>query len=66
MAALMLSIAGGAQAQEIKGKVVDPEGSPIAYANVVLHTADTVYVAGTVTDENGAFAITEKGNGAFW
>ena len=64
MAALMLSIAGGVQAQEIKGKVVDPEGSPIAYANVVLHTADTVYVAGTVTDENGAFAITEKGNGA--
>ena len=64
MAALMLSIAGGAQAQEIKGKVVDPEGSPIAYANVVLHTADTVYVAGTVTDENGTFVITEKGNGA--
>ena len=64
MAALMLGIVGGIQAQEIKGKVMDHEGAPIAYANVVLHTADTVYVAGTVTDEKGTFAIVEKGNGA--
>ena len=63
MATLMLGIVGGTQAQEIKGQVTDHEGAPIAYANVVLHTADTVYVAGTVTDEKGAFAITEKGNG---
>ena len=64
MATLMLGIVGGIQAQEIKGKVMDHEGAPIAYANVVLHTADTVYVAGTVTDEKGTFAIAEKGNGA--
>lgn len=63
MAALMLCIVSGAQAQEIKGKVVDPEGTPVAYANVVLHTIDSAYVAGTVTDEKGIFAIAEKGNG---
>ena len=62
--ALMLCMAGGAQAQEIKGKVVDHEGQPVAYANVVLHTADTAYVAGTVTDDTGAFAIAERGRGA--
>lgn len=63
MAVLMLCIAGGTQAQEIKGKVVDHEGTPIAYANVVLHTMDSAYVAGTVTDEKGTFAIDEKGKG---
>ena len=41
MATLMLGIVGGTQAQEIKGKVVDHEGTPIAYANVVLHTTDS-------------------------
>ena len=64
MAALVLCMAGGAHAQAIKGKVVDHEGQPVAYANVVLHTADSAYVAGTVTDAMGAFAIAEKGRGA--
>lgn len=64
MAALVLCMTGGAHAQAIKGKVVDHEGRPVAYANVVLHTADSAYVAGTVTDDTGAFAIAEKGRGA--
>ena len=59
----MLGIVGAIQAQEIKGKVVDHEGTPIAYANVVLHTTDSAYVAGTMTDEKGTFAIDEKGKG---
>ena len=61
---LVLGIAGGTQAQEIKGKVVDHEGHPVSYANVVLHTADSAFVAGAVTDEKGAFAIAERGGGA--
>ena len=63
MAALMLSITGAIQAQEIKGRVIDHEGQPIPYANVVLHTADSAYVAGTVTDDEGAFALTERAQG---
>ena len=63
MAALMLSIAGAIQAQEIKGRVIDHEGQPVPYANVVLHTADSAYVAGTVTDDEGVFALTERAQG---
>ena len=63
MAALMICIIGGVKGQEIKGKVIDYEGQPIAYANVVLHTADSAYIAGTVTDDKGVFAISEKDKG---
>ena len=60
----MLGIVGGTQAQEIKGQVTDHEGQPVPYANVVMHTADSAYVVGTVTDEAGKFALTGKGDGA--
>ena len=64
MAALMGCFASSVQAQQISGKVVDSEDTPVAYANVVMHTADSAYVVGTVTDETGRFALTGKGNGA--
>lgn len=63
VAMLATSILGSAQAQQISGKVVDAEDNPVAYANVVMHTADSAYVAGTVTDEAGQFALAGKGNG---
>ena len=64
MAALMGCFASSVQAQQISGKVVDSENNPVTYANVVMHTADSAYVVGTVTDETGRFALTGKGNGA--
>lgn len=64
MAALMGCFASSVHAQHISGKVVDSEDNPVAYANVVMHTADSAYVVGTVTDETGRFALTGKGNGA--
>ena len=64
MVALMGCFACSVQAQQISGKVVDSEDNPVAYANVVMHTADSAYVVGTVTDETGRFALTGKGNGA--
>ena len=64
MAALMGCFTSSIQAQQISGKVVDSEDTPVAYANVVMHTADSAYVVGTVTDETGRFALTGKGNGA--
>jgi len=40
------------------GKVEDVNMNPIPYANVVLFTRqDSSYVAGTVSDENGAFSF---------
>jgi hypothetical protein len=42
-----------------KGKVVDENGEPVAYANVaVLSEADSTVVCGAVTAEDGTFNIT--------
>ncbi len=47
-----------ASAQDIVGRVVDDKGAPLPYANVVLFTAgDTTFVSGTMTGEDGRFAI---------
>lgn len=49
------------KAQTIKGRVVDDGGSPIEFANVVL-LDDSLYMAGTVTDDAGLFEIINPGN----
>ena len=40
-------------AQTLRGTLIDENKQPLAYANVVLQTADSVYVAGTVSKVNG-------------
>ena len=47
-------------AQSITGKIVDENNSPLDFVNVVLLKADSTYIAGTVTDENGVFLFNEK------
>lgn len=49
-----------AGAQKLKGVVVDENKTPIGFANVVLLKADSTYLAGTVTDENGVFVFREN------
>jgi hypothetical protein len=45
-------------AQDIKGKIVDEKGEPLAFANVVLlNRQDSAFVKGVVSDEDGHFAI---------
>lgn len=44
-------------AQNITGKVIDEYDAPLAYANVILQKADYTYIAGTITDTTGCFAI---------
>ena len=44
-------------AQTLRGTLIDENKQPLAYANVVLQTADSVYVAGTVSKANGQFEI---------
>ena len=53
----MLMIAIPFNAQTIKGKVTDEKNAPLAYANVILQTADSIYVAGTTTDMEGRFEL---------
>jgi len=45
-------------AQDIKGKIVDEKGEPLAFANVVLlNRQDSAFVKGIVSGEDGHFAI---------
>ncbi|CDB04188.1 putative uncharacterized protein [Prevotella sp. CAG:520] len=45
-------------AQDIKGKIVNEKGEPLAFANVVLlNRQDSAFVKGVVSGEDGHFAI---------
>lgn len=46
-----------AVAQTITGKVTDEQNQPFQYVNILLQTADSTYLAGTITAEDGTFAI---------
>lgn len=50
-------------AQSVRGRVWDEDGKPIPYANVVLLTADSVFVDGTVTSDNGHFLFESSSRG---
>jgi hypothetical protein len=50
------------QAQNLTGKVLDEKNMPLAYANVILQTADSVYLAGTTTDVEGKFTLAKHEN----
>lgn len=52
---LLWLVVADVMAQEIRGKVVDEDSKPISYANVVLLTADSVFIDGTVTGDTGEF-----------
>ena len=47
--------------KEFKGVVVDENKAPIEFANVIVLNADSTYIAGAVTDENGVFVFNEIG-----
>lgn len=50
-------------AQDIKGKIVDEKGQPLAFANVVLlNRQDSAFVKGVVSGEDGHFAIDQPCN----
>lgn len=44
-------------AQNLTGKVIDENRRPLAYVNVVLQTADSVFLAGTTTGLDGKFEL---------
>ena len=53
-----------ATATTITGRILDENQKHLAYANVVLlNRADSAFIQGTVTDENGIFTITTDGDG---
>src|SRR5699024_6115889 len=55
IALLLHSLLASSQTK-IGGKVLDPEGQPMAYANIIFLNSHE----GTITDENGKFYIESK------
>ena len=50
--------------EDWKGRVTDMNGEPVAYANVaLLSKADSTIVSGTITGEDGTFAIAAEDDG---
>ena len=56
--ALFALVAMAEQGQEITGRVIDEQGQPMPFANVVLvNHSDSAFVAGAVTKDDGTFSI---------
>lgn len=61
--ALMVAMTTFAKTQDIGGKVVDAQGNPLPYVNVVLLALpDSTFVQGAVTDDQGIYKITTTQN----
>lgn len=41
----------------VTGRIVDPEGKPVGYVVVTIHTLDSVFVGAAVTDAEGRYGI---------
>ena len=62
---MMCLLATATQAQNISGRIIDEQSQPMPFANVVLLSrADSAFVAGAVTKDDGTFCIiTDKQDG---
>ncbi|MBR2063450.1 MAG: outer membrane beta-barrel protein [Bacteroidales bacterium] len=57
VAPLLTALSLSASAQSLKGRVIDENNEPLAYANVMLQKADSSYLSGTMTDTLGVFSL---------
>ena len=57
MAAMMMSLTAQAKTQDVGGRVIDQNGEPLGFVSVALLSADSTYIQGAMSDENGAFMI---------
>lgn len=52
--------------QAIKGRIIDSaENTPLPYSTIVLFSADSVFIAGTITNEEGAFEFGKLKPGSY-
>lgn len=59
---LLIGVAVSGRAQELTGRVVDDAKRPMEYVNVVAYALpDSAFVAGAITDANGAFSLPTNG-----
>ena len=52
-----LMMAAIVKAQTISGQLTDEQQKPLPYVNVILKTADSLYIAGTATGPDGKFEL---------
>ena len=57
MAIVMMSLTAQAKTQDVGGRVIDQNGEPLPFVSVALLSADSTYIQGATSDENGAFMI---------
>ena len=57
MAAMMMSLTAQAETQDVGGRVIDQNGEPLPFVSVALLTADSTYIQGATSDENGFFQV---------
>ena len=57
MATMMMSLTTQAKTQDVGGRVIDQNGEPLGFVSVALLSADSTYIQGATSDENGAFMI---------
>ena len=67
MAAMMMTLTSSAKTQDWGGRVIDENGEPMPYVNVVLLSLpDSAFVQGAMTNEQGVFKIvTDVNEGLF-
>ena len=65
IAVMMIALtAAGSEAPDVIGKVIDENGEPMPFVNVVMMSMpDSAYVQGGITDEEGTFKLTALQNG---
>ena len=67
MAVMMIALTAGAASSkvpDVNGKVIDENGDPMPYVNVVMMSMpDSTYVQGGITDEQGVFYLKALQNG---
>lgn len=51
-------------AQSITGKLIDAQNQPVPFANVITLAADSAFIAGTVSNDDGSFEVTANPNAA--
>lgn len=62
-----LSVANAQSTGKITGSILDADGMPVSYANVILYAqADTKMVKAEITDDKGWFQLAGIKAGAYW
>lgn len=54
---LLCAIAGGAQAQTVRGKVVNSDQQPVEGATVIMQTVDSLYIDAAISQADGTFVL---------